>query len=64
MLETPGMSRAKSNFLFGVRPNSADPANHGYSHVANTSRGHFMARKELDNHYREFLPLSPLNKIS
>jgi Ran GTPase-activating protein (RanGAP) involved in mRNA processing and transport len=64
MLETPGMSRAKSNFLFGIRPNSADPANHGYSHVAHTSRGHFMARKELDNHYREFLPLSPLNKIS
>jgi Ran GTPase-activating protein (RanGAP) involved in mRNA processing and transport len=64
MLETPGMSRAKSNFLFGIRPNSADPSNHGYTHVPHTSRGHYMARKELDNHFREHLPLSPINKIS
>lgn len=63
MLETPGMSRAKSNFLYGVQPNSADPANHGYSHIPHCSRGHFMARKELDNHYREFIPLNSLNSI-
>lgn len=63
MLETPGMSRAKSNFLFGVQPNSSDPANHGYSHIPHCSRGHFMARKELDNQYRSFVPLKALNTI-
>lgn len=63
MLETPGMSRAKSNFIFGVQPNSLDPANHGYSHIPHCSRGHFMARKELDNQYRTFVPLKALNTI-
>lgn len=64
MLETPGLSRSKSNFLFGVRPNAADPSNHGYSHIAHHSRGHFLARRELDNQYREHLPLSPINAVS
>jgi Ran GTPase-activating protein (RanGAP) involved in mRNA processing and transport len=64
MLETPGLSRAKSNFLFGVRPNAADPSNHGYTHIAHHSRGHYMARKALDDHYRESLPLSSINNIS
>jgi Ran GTPase-activating protein (RanGAP) involved in mRNA processing and transport len=64
MLETPGLSRAKSNFMFGVQPNSADPANHGFSHIPHSSRGHFMARKELDNHHRTFLPLNPFNTIN
>lgn len=63
MLETPGLARAKSNFLFGTHPNSADPANHGYSHISHCSRGHFLARKEIDNHYREHLPLNPINTI-
>jgi Ran GTPase-activating protein (RanGAP) involved in mRNA processing and transport len=63
MLETPGLSRAKSNFLFGVRPNEADPSNHGYNHISHASRGHFMARKELDNHYRQYMPLNPLNSL-
>lgn len=63
MLETPGLSRAKSNFIFGTQPNSFDPANHGYSHIPHCSRGHFMARKELDNQYRTFVPLKPLNTI-
>jgi len=64
MLETPGMSRAKSNFMFGVQPNSADPANHGYSHIPAVSRGHFMARRELDNHHRAHLPMQPFNSIN
>ena len=63
MLETPGLARAKSNFLFGTQPNTADPANHGYTHIPHCSRGHFMARKEIDNHYREHLPSHPINTV-
>lgn len=64
LLETPGMARAKSNFLFGTQPNRADPANAGYSHITQASRGHFLARKELDNHHRTYLPLQPFNSIN
>jgi hypothetical protein len=33
-------------------------------HIAHHRRGHYMARKALDNHYRESLSLSPINNIS
>mmetsp|Transcript_31069 Transcript_31069/g.52476 ORF Transcript_31069/g.52476 Transcript_31069/m.52476 type:complete len:1178 (+) Transcript_31069:63-3596(+) len=64
MLDTPGMSRAKVNFQFGTLPNEADARNRGYSHIPSYSRGHFWARKELDDHYREQLPMQPLNTIA
>jgi hypothetical protein len=43
---------------------SSVPTNHGYRHIVHHSRGHYMARKALDNHYRESLTLSLINNIS
>ena len=64
LLQPPGLSRAAENFKFGVQRNFADSANQGYSHVASAARGHFLARKEVDDQYRTFFPTKPTNHLS
>jgi Ran GTPase-activating protein (RanGAP) involved in mRNA processing and transport len=44
-LDLPGMSRAKGQFRYGVRPAAGDDANEGYSHVPQVSRKHFFLRQ-------------------
>lgn len=63
MISTPGLARSKLNFLFGTQSNPEDVRNGGYSHISHISRGHFLARKELDNQYKLINPNSILNKI-
>ncbi|KAJ1437681.1 hypothetical protein B484DRAFT_228921 [Ochromonadaceae sp. CCMP2298] len=64
MLDTPGMSRAKANLLFGLRPGETDAAHRGFSHVTSYSRAHFLARKQLDEYYQQSLPSMELNHIT
>ena len=63
MISTPGLARSKLNFLFGTQSNPDDVRNGGYSHISHISRGHFLARKELDNQYKLINPNTSLNKI-
>lgn len=44
-MDLPGMSRAKGQFRFGVKPGGGDGLNDGYSHVPQVSRKHFFLRQ-------------------
>lgn len=63
LLDTPGMTRAKSNFLFGIQQNINDPLNSGYTHIPYRARGGFLARKKMDDIYRASNPTYVINNI-
>lgn len=62
-MDTPGLSRSKVTFRFGVLPDKDNADLLGYSHVSDRARGKFIASKMLDDQFRAAYPQQEISTL-
>lgn len=63
VLDTPGLSRSKITFRFGVLPDKNKMDMLGYGYIGDRARGKFVASKALDDQFRAVFPQQNISTL-
>ena len=63
LLDTPGMSRSKSAFQFGIKPSHIHPEAGGYGHLADRARNQYLIRKEIHDNFTSNISTIPIHSL-